>query len=191
MIARVYAPPRSFAEVARDLLHDAEEKGDKRPETAARVEWTDTRNLPTFDPQRAARTMAATANAAPELKRQAGASSAGRKLEKPVFHYALYWPKNQLLAPAEMHRAADETLKALGLARHQALIVAHRDTNPSHLHILVNRVHPETGKAAGLHHDRLTLSRWAERWEREHGCVKCPERATNNAARAALRESPK
>ena len=34
--------------------------------------------------------------------------------------------------PAEMNRAAEETLKALGLERHQALIVAHRDKDHPH-----------------------------------------------------------
>lgn len=188
MIARVYAPPRSFAEVARDLLHDAK-KGNERPESADRVDWTDTRNLPTLAADRAAQTMAATAKAAPELKRQAGGSPGGRPLQHPAFHYALYWSRDHLLCRAEMCRAADETLRALGLHCHQALIVAHRDTNPSHVHVLVNRVHPETGKAAKLHNDRLKLSRWAERCEREHGAVKCPERAKNNGARDGMRES--
>ena len=85
---------------------------------------------------------------------------------------------------AEMNRAAEETLKALGLERHQALIVAHRDKDHPHLHMIANRVNPETGKAAKLGNDRLKLSRWAERWERERGQVKCPERAKNNAERA-------
>ena len=83
-----------------------------------------------------------------------------------------------------MNRAAEETLKALGLERHQALIVAHRDKDHPHLHMIANRVNPETGKAAKLGNDRLKLSRWAERWERERGQVKCPERAKNNAERA-------
>ena len=50
--------------------------------------------------------------------------------------------------------------------------------------MIANRVNPETGKAAKLGNDRLKLSRWAERWERERGQVKCPERAKNNAERA-------
>ena len=92
-----------------------------------------------------------------------------------------------------MNRAAEETLKALGLERHQALIVAHRDKDHPHLHVIANRVNPETGKAAKLGNDRLKLSRWAERWERERGQVKCPERAKNNAERAKggpVRERP-
>ena len=62
--------------------------------------------------------------------------------------------------------------------------MAHRDKDHPHLHMIANRVNPETGKAAKLGNDRLKLSRWAERWERERGQVRCPERAKNNAERA-------
>ena len=37
-----------------------------------------------------------------------------------------------------MSRAAEGSLKALGLERHQALIVSHRDGQP-HVHVIANR----------------------------------------------------
>ena len=70
------------------------------------------------------RTSAATAEAAPELKRMAGGSAVGRKLEKPVCHYSLNWAPDETPDRREMSRAVDESLKALGLEKHQALIVA-------------------------------------------------------------------
>ena len=148
MVAKVHALGRSFAGVAAYCLHDTPDRDSRasRPETAERVEWADTRNLASR-PERAAAQMAATANAAPELKRLAGGSAAGRKLEKPVLHYTLSWGKDERPDRAEMNRAAEETLKALGLERHQALIVAHRDKDHPHLHMIANRVNPETGKA--------------------------------------------
>ena len=185
MVAKVHALGRSFAGVAAYCLHDAREPDEaERPETAERVEWADTRNLASR-PERAAGQMAATAKAAPELKRLAGGSAAGRKLEKPVLHYTLSWGKDERPDRAEMNRAAEETLKALGLERHQALIVAHRDKDHPHLHMIANRVNPETGKAAKLGNDRLKLANWAERWERDRGGIKCPERVTNREKREA------
>ena len=68
--------------------------------------------------------MAATAEAAPELKRMAGGSAVGWKLEKPVCHYSLNWAPDETPERQEMSRAVDESLKALGLEKHQALIVA-------------------------------------------------------------------
>ena len=78
MVAKMHAGGGSFAGVAKYCLHDAPERDDEaeRPESAERVEWAETRNLASR-PERAAAQMAATANAAPELKRLAGVSAAG------------------------------------------------------------------------------------------------------------------
>ena len=78
-----------------------------------------------------------------------------------------------------MLRAAEGSLKALGMERHQALIVSHRDGQP-HVHVIANRVDPESGKAAGLSRSKLRLSKWAERYEREQGKIRCPARERNN-----------
>ena len=154
------------------------------PESAERVEWTETRNLATSEGERAARIMAATAEASPELKRLAGGAATGRKLEKPVCHYSLNWAKDEKPDRQEMKRAAAESLKALGMERHQALIVSHRDGQP-HVHVIANRVDPESGKAAGLSRSQLRLSKWAERYEREQGKIRCPARERNNKRREA------
>ncbi|MDE2926113.1 MAG: relaxase/mobilization nuclease domain-containing protein, partial [Acidobacteriota bacterium] len=168
MVAKVLALARSFTRVAAYRLG-----------TDERVDWADTRNLPTLDPERAPRLMAVTAKAAPNLKRLAGGSMGGRKLEKPVLHYSLYWPHDRRPAQAEMEQAVAESLAALELERHEALIVAHT----AHLHVIANRVHPETGRAAPLGLSRIRLSEWAERWEREHGGIRCCQRVKNNAHR--------
>ena len=121
--------------------------GQPHPESAERVEWTETRNLATEQGDRAGRIMAATAEASPELKRLAGAAATGRKLEKPVCHYSLNWAKEEKPDRQAMLRAAEESLKALGMERHQALIVSHRDGQP-HVHVIANRVDPEKRAAA-------------------------------------------
>ena len=146
---------------------------DHHPESAERVEWTETRNLATEQGDRAARIMAATAEASPELKRLAGVAATGRKLEKPVCHYSLNWAKDEKPERQEMSRAAAESLKALGMERNQALVVSHRDGQP-HVHVIANRVDPESGKTAGLNRSQLRLSKWAERYEREQGKIRCP-----------------
>ena len=83
-----------------------------------------------------------------------------------------------------MLRAAEASLKALGIERHQALIVSHRDGQP-HVHVIANRVDPESGKAAGLNRSKLRLSKWAEGYEREQGKIRCPARERNNKRREA------
>ena len=139
MVPKINGLGRSFAGVAAYCLHDAPEQDDRSPETSERVAWTDTRNLPTIRAERAARLMAATAKAAPDLKRLAGGARGGRKLAKPVLHYSLSWARDETPDRQEMSRAVDGSLEALGLEGHEALIVAHDDTRHPHVHVVANR----------------------------------------------------
>ena len=132
--------------------------------------------------------MAATAKAAPDLKRLAGGSRGGRKLAKPVLHYSLSWAQDETPNKGEMSRAVDGSLEVLGLEGHEALIVAHEDTRHPHVHVVANRVDPETGKAATLGNSKLRLSRWAEGYEREQGRIRCERRVENNERRRAGQE---
>ena len=188
MIPKINGLGRSFAGVAAYCLHDAPEPDDRSPETSERVAWTDTRNLPTIRAERAARLMAATAKAAPDLKRLAGGSPGGRKLAKPVLHYSLSWARDETPTRQEMSRAVDGSLEALGLESHEALIVAHDDTRHPHVHVVANRVDPETGKAAKLGNSKLRLSRWAEGYERDQGRIRVERRVKNNERRRAGEE---
>ena len=188
MIPKINGLGRSFAGVAAYCLHDSPTPDDRSPETSKRVGWADTRNLATFRPERAARLMAATAKAAPDLKRLAGGSRGGRKLAKPVLHYSLSWAQDETPDKGEMSRAVDGSLEALGLEGHEALVVAHEDTRHPHVHVIANRVDPETGKAATLGNSKLRLSRWAEGYEREQGRIRCERRVENNERRRAGQE---
>ena len=183
MVVKMSAPGRSFGGVADYCLHDRRVPGEEAPKSSERVEWTETRNLATSQGQRAARIMAATAEAGPELKRLSGVVATGRKLEMPVCHYSLSWAKEEKPERQEMRRAAEESLKELGMEGHQALIVSHRDGKP-HVHVIANRVDPENGKAEGLSRSKLKLSRWAEKYEWEQGKIRCPKREINNMRRS-------
>ena len=141
---------------------------------AKRVLWTETRNLATNDVMRGSRIMEATARDAPVLKKLAGVKATGRKLKKPVVHYSLSWAKDERPERREMQAAVDGSLKALSLQDRQALVVAHGDTAHPHVHVIVNRVNPETGKAANMGRDRIKLSKWARRLRAEAGADSVP-----------------
>jgi hypothetical protein len=83
-----------------------------------------------------------------------------------------------------MMEAARSSLEAQGLEQHQAIILCHDDEPQAHVHIVANRVHPATGKAATLSNSKLKLSQWAEGYERKRGRVYCPQRVSNNARRS-------
>jgi len=178
MVPAITEGGRSFKGAARYYLHD------KEAHTAARVAWTETLNLPTDDPDRAWRMMAHTALAQAELKAAAGVKATGRKLDKPVLAYSLAWHPDERPDQAHMIEAARETLTVLGLDEHQALLVCHTDEPHAHVHILVNRVNPQTGKAATLSNSKRKLSDWALRYEKERGAILCPQREENAQKRA-------
>lgn len=177
MVPKVAAKGASFKGAGLYYLHD------KDALTAERVAFTHTENLPTSNPEIALKMMAHTAMRQNEIKAANGTVRTGRKLTYPVYTYSLSWAPDEQPTQAQMIEAGQETLKALGLEGHEVLMVAHNDEPHPHIHLIVNRVNPETGKAATLSSDHLTLSRWAEAYEKQQGKIRCEERVINNEAR--------
>lgn len=112
-----------------------------------RVRWSKMRNLMTDDVDRAPAHMQAVA------KRSS-------RCEKPVYHMVISWRQDENPTDELMEMVADGTLADMGLSEHQAVLIAHDDTAHRHLHLLINRVHPETGKAwhTGKDYARLEQS---------------------------------
>ena len=68
-----------------------------------------------------------------------------------------------------MERVADRLLAELKLQGHQVVIVAHKDRPHAHMRLMVNRVHPETGRAWDRWQDRVTTQRVLREEERALG----------------------
>lgn len=177
MVPKVAARGSSFKGAGLYYLHD------KQAQTAERVVFTLTENLPTSDPAQALRYMAYTAMRQNELKAASGQAMTGRKLTLPVYTYSLAWSPEERPEQDEMIEAARETLKILGMEEHEAVFVAHGDEPHPHIHVIVNRVHPRTGLAAKLSKDHLKFSRWAEAYEKRQGQIRCEQRVENNEKR--------
>ncbi len=147
-----------------------------------RICWASARNLPTDDPELAATLMRATA-------------AQNVRVEKPVYHLALAFDPGDRVDQATMERVADRVLARLGLEEHQALIVSHRDREHPHLHILVNRVHPETGKVWDRWQEMSAIQQVLREEERALGLREVPghlhvrEGGRNNEL-ASLGEQP-
>jgi hypothetical protein len=127
-VIAVSSSSRSFASLGKYLVvgRDHVESG--------RVAWATSRNLPTDDPELAAKIMRATA-------------AQNTRVDKPVYHVVLSFDPGDVVDRATMEKVADELLRELKLQGHQTIIVAHCDRQHPHMHILINRVHPETGMA--------------------------------------------
>ncbi|MFY9459769.1 MAG: relaxase/mobilization nuclease domain-containing protein [Aquabacterium commune] len=137
----------------------------------------------TDDPEKALKVMAWTAKHSSELKATSGQKMTGRKAEHPVYNYALAWAPDQSPNRSEMTAFGLKSLEVLGLSEHEALFVAHNDTDHTHLHVIANRVHPVTGLMAKMSKDQLHLSRLAQSYEEGVGRIDCHQRVVNNQKR--------
>ena len=121
-----------------------------------RVAWTSPRNLPTDDPELAGKFMRATA-------------TQNTRVVKPVYHLAISFDRRDQVSREQMEQVVDKVLDRLGLREHQAILVAHRDREHAHVHVLVNRVHPETGRAWERWKDRPIIEQVLREEERALG----------------------
>lgn len=178
MVPHVAARGSSFKGAGLYYLHD------KSARTSERVDWTLTRNVPTNDPEKALKWMAYAAMTAEQIKEAHGGSRVGRKAKgKPVYSYSLSWHKDDNPSREEMQKAAFDTLERLELKDHEAVIVAHRDTDHPHVHVICNLVNPKTGRTHTARMDRIKLSEWAQEHDKHFGREHCPERTKNNLQR--------
>ncbi len=130
--------------------------GRKGEENPHRVVWSEAGNLPSTDPTVVAGIMRAT-------------TSLSRGTKKPVYHLPISWPPDEQ-PPKEIQMQVAETLIAdLRLSEHQYLIVAHDDGDCAHIHVVLNTVHPETGRVWNAWRDVYRIMESLERQERELG----------------------
>ena len=154
---------KSFRVLARYLVEGRAEEAENR------VAWISSRNLPSDDPELAAKIMRATA-------------AQNVRVKEPVYHVALSFDPGDTVDRAAMERVADRVLETLQLQEHQVLIVAHADREHPHMHLLVNRVHPETGKVWSRWQDYPAIQRVLREEEEALGLRRVPGRFTERAA---------
>src|SRR2546426_7959232 len=148
---------KSFRVLARYLVEGRAEEAENR------VAWIASRNLPSDDPELAAKIMRATA-------------AQNVRVKEPVYHVALSFDPGDTVDRAAMERVADRVLETLQLQEHQVLIVAHADREHPHVHLLINRVHPETGKVWSRWQDYPAIQRVLREEEEALGLRRVPGR---------------
>jgi hypothetical protein len=82
-------------------------------------------------------------------------SELNSRVQKPYYHMAASWHALEQPTNAQMMEAADYLIKAMGLEEHQAIIAIHRDKKEAHFHVVVNTVHPATGKVWSKSNDHM------------------------------------
>ena len=118
-------------------------------------------------------------------------------------HYEMSWPPGERPTRPQWMDCASYTLNALGYRDHQYMVVAHDDKKHFHIHIMVNKVHPETFKAHTPYRNWLTLDGamrvleakygWTHtagptRWDEESKQAVRASRSERNALRTARQQ---
>lgn len=175
---------KSFRGAELYYLHDKREAGEALRLSDERIAWTETRNTAHDAAHEAFAEMLATARDQDHLKLQSGVRLSGRSCEEPVMTISLSWHPSEKPGKEQMIEAADSYLKHMGWDEHQTVYVAHNDTAHLHLHIVLNRIHPETGKVLDDAFSKNRTQEWARDYEREHGRIWCEERIGKDYTRA-------
>ncbi|MFZ1086117.1 MAG: TraI/MobA(P) family conjugative relaxase, partial [Terracidiphilus sp.] len=84
-------------------------------------------------------------------------------------HYELAWPPGERPTRQQWTDCALYTLRELGYQDHQYMVIAHDDKKHFHIHIMLNKVHPETFKARTPYRNWLTLDAAMRALEAKYG----------------------
>ena len=92
-----------------------------------------------------------------------------------INHYVLSWREGEQPSPEQVEEAVSIFMEELGVKNHQAIYGLHADTDNLHLHLAINRVHPETLKVVKINngfdieaaHKAIARIENAQGWQRE------------------------
>ena len=95
----------------------------------------------------------------------------------PIYHFAFSWCEGEHPDQKQVQEAVAHALKSLGMQENQAFFVIHRDKeHHHHVHVIVNRVHPEKLTLSGPpRFDFLVLDQACREvelfqgWQHDHG----------------------
>lgn len=78
----------------------------------------------------------------------------------PIFHYILAWQEGEQPKREQWGAAVQHTQDVMCMADHQYVAALHKDGTTWHVHVMANRVNPDTYRAADLWkcHERLDLA---------------------------------
>lgn len=114
---------------------------------------------------------------AAQVQEMADLADAARRSPQPVQHWIMSWRPGEQPTARQADHAVRTLLKDMGLEDHQAIYALHRDTDNCHLHVAVNRVHPETERVVTVNgrfdieiaHRAIARIEHEQGWQRERG----------------------
>jgi hypothetical protein len=112
-----------------------------------------------------------------QVQEMADLAETAKRSPQPVQHWILSWQQGEQPTAAQADAAVRMFLGEMGLPEHQAIYALHRNTDNCHLHIAVNRVHPETERVTTVNggfdievaHRAIARIEHEQGWQREGG----------------------
>lgn len=150
-----------------------------KPEKGERVGFAYVRNMGTMTTNDSPEALAARMRLNVESHR-----NNGHRSNKPLKHFVIAFSPEDTsrLTPEILQEYADKHLEALGLSEHQAVIAEHIDTDHRHLHLIINKVHPVTGKLWNDSHAVRTAAPVTTELDAKHGLTAPATRAFSQEA---------
>lgn len=140
---------------------------------SGKVGWSRVTNCAALDPRRAIREIIATQ-----------AKNTRARGDKS-YHLIIAFPPGERPAREQIEDIEDRLVAAIGLGDHQRISALHRDKDHLHLHVAINRVHPETLRCGRASHDYARLAEAAAELEVKHGLFR-----SNHGLRAERGRKP-
>jgi hypothetical protein len=109
-----------------------------------------------------------------QVKEMQDLAHVAARSKDPINHYVISWKSHEKPTREQIERSVDVVLDELKMRDHKVIYGVHKDTKHHHLHLVVNRVHPETEKVNKAWNDYEGLHRAVARLEHEQGWQKEP-----------------
>jgi hypothetical protein len=93
-----------------------------------------------------------------------------------VKHLSLAWHESEKPTREHMIETAQAYLKHMRWGDRQAILYCHNDTPHPHVHVVINSVSPDDGRALDTRFERERSQAFALQYERLHGKIFCEER---------------
>jgi hypothetical protein len=91
---------------------------------------------------------------------------------KRTYHLVIsLHPDDRPLERGELQQVVDRLVDTLGFSEHQYIAVRHSDTDHEHIHVAINKIHPETFRIHSPAWDHQKLFTGARALERELGLI--------------------
>lgn len=97
-----------------------------------------------------------------------------RRVKKPVWHTTISFPleDNDKIDNSKLIQITDKLIERFKLEKHQLVAIKHNDTSHQHIHIIINRVSLESGKAISTSHNYKKLANFSRKMEEEFNLKK-------------------